>query len=254
MTRRAATAPRPQRPPPGVAVRDQTDDQGLSLIELVLAMGLFALVAVMGAQALTGMMRMRADLTARADQSAALSELTSLLRADLAALVPMLFYPPDRGAPRSALGFSRQENAVRLTLSRGGMAQFDSPLPPSGQQSRQPASGLATGRVEWQLQNGQLSRAVWFSLMPADRSSYHQVATGLETRLGGVQDLRLRSYWPQIGWVAGAQAHGLQAGAVSDDDRAGIVREVYSSTLPLAVELTLVTGDFGEISLIESLK
>jgi len=250
MTRRATTVPRPQRLPPGGAARDQTRDQGLSLIELVLAMGLFALVAVMGAQALSGMMRMRADLTARADQSAALGELTSLLRADLAALVPMLFYPPDRGAPRSALGFSRQENAVRLTLSRGGMARFDSPQPPSSQ----PASGMATGRVEWQLQNGQLSRAVWSSLMPADHSSYHQVATGLEPRLGGVQDLRLRSYWPQIGWVAGAQAHGLQPDAVSDGDRAGTVSEIYSSTLPLAVELTLVTGNFGEISLVESLK
>ncbi|WP_417701870.1 type II secretion system protein GspJ [Pseudophaeobacter sp.] len=251
MTRRATTAPRPQRPPPdGVTARDQTRDQGLSLIELVLAMGLFALVAVMGAQALTGMMRLRGDLTARADQSAALSELTSLLRADLAALVPMLFYPPDRGPPRSALGFSHRENAVRLSLSRGGMARFDSPLPPTSQ----PARGMATGRVEWQLQNGQLSRAVWSSLMPADRSSYHQVATGLAPRLGGVQDLRLRSYWPQIGWVAGAQAHGLQPGAVSDGDQAGIGSEVYSSSLPLAVELTLVTGNFGEISLIESLK
>lgn len=227
-------------------------DQGLSLIELVLAMAIFALVAVMGAQALTGMIRMRADLTHRSDQTAALAEVTSLLRGDLNALVPMLFYPPQGAAPQAALRFVPGRQGTVLSLSRGGIAQFD-------RGGNTPArAGIKTGRVEWHLQEGQLSRSFWPSLIPADPRS--QVQTGAEfgAALGGIEALRLRSYWPQIGWVNGSQAQGLAptsitAGA-SDADSGTAAVEVYSDSLPLAIELTLVTGSFGEISLVESLR
>ena len=66
-------------------------DRGLSLIELVAAMAIFALVAVMGAQALGGMIRLRQGIAARSAEAAALDRTASLLRADLAAVVPMLF-------------------------------------------------------------------------------------------------------------------------------------------------------------------
>jgi len=238
-------------------------DRGISLIELVLAMAIFALVAVMGAQALTGMIRMRDGLTSRSSQTAALAEVTSLLRADLSALVPMLFYPPDRAAPQAALRFRRRGDTTVLALSRGGLAQFDSSRT-GGLGSQPPGldaglkTGLKTGRVEWRLQNGALSRRFWPSLIPADPRSRLQTGQQLGAELGGISALRLRSYWPQIGWVDGATTQGLgsgsvTAGAADSDSSAGTI-ETYSDTLPLAVELTLVTGHFGDITLVESLK
>lgn len=234
-------------------------DRGISLIELVLAMAIFALVAVMGAQALTGMIRMRDGLTSRSSQTAALAEVTSLLRADLSALVPMLFYPPDRAAPQAALRFRRRGDTTVLALSRGGLAQFDSSRTSSlGSQPPGLNVGLKTGRVEWRLQNGALSRRFWPSLIPADPRSRLQTGQQLGAELGGISALRLRSYWPQIGWVDGATTQGLgsgpvTAGAADSDSSAGVI-ETYSDTLPLAVELTLVTGNFGDITLVESLK
>ncbi|MEP2716392.1 type II secretion system protein GspJ [Pseudophaeobacter sp.] len=248
------------RSPKACSPEAAPQDRGLSLIELVLAMGLFALVAVMGAQALTGMLRLRDDLEARGTRSAALAEVTSLLRADLSALVPMLFYPPNRAPPQSALSYQRRGGDTHLALSRGGLPRFVTGLSSAGF-STGLSTGFSTGRVEWQVQDGQLSRGVWPSLIPAAASARQpQVIWGDSTALGGVQDLRLRSYWPQIGWVDGVQPQGGSASPPSlttgaaDSDGAGLASEVYSSTLPLAVELTLVTGAFGEITLLESLQ
>ncbi|WP_417714518.1 prepilin-type N-terminal cleavage/methylation domain-containing protein [Pseudophaeobacter arcticus] len=255
-------APESQAPNNQTSPQAAASDRGLSLIELVLAMAIFALVAVMGAQALTGMIRMRDGLTSRSSQTAALAEVTSLLRADLSALVPMLFYPPERAAPQAALRFWRRGEVTVLALSRGGLAQFDTGR--NGALGSQPPglkTGLKTGRVEWRLQNGQLSRSFWPSLIPADPRSRLQTGPPLGAALGGITALHLRSYWPQTGWVEGtapAQDPGsgigsITGGAADDDSTAGAV-EVYSDTLPLAVELTLVTGHFGKISLVESLK
>ena len=55
-------------------------DRGLTLIELVVAMAVFALVAVMGLQSLSGSLRMRDGLTARAEDSAALAQAIAVLR------------------------------------------------------------------------------------------------------------------------------------------------------------------------------
>lgn len=238
------------------APQDQSarPDRGISLIELVLAMAIFALVAVLGAQALTGMLRMRDDLVIRSDQSAALAELTSLLRADLAALVPMLFYPPDRAAPRSALRFEPAGPSAKLSLSRAGLSRFDSEAAAS-------TASLQPIRVEWLLHQGQLSRRVWPSLFPARadaRSAPVPWPSAERDRgFGPIEALRLRSYWPQIGWVEGAHSRASANAtptAAGDSDSTAVASEVYSNSLPLAVELTLVTRDHGEISLVESLK
>ncbi|UWQ35180.1 prepilin-type N-terminal cleavage/methylation domain-containing protein (plasmid) [Leisingera sp. M527] len=214
-------------------------DRGLSLIELVAAMAVFALVAVLGAQALGGMIRMRGTLEARAAETAALEQALSLLRADLSAAVPMLFYPPGRGAPQSALSL----HGGVLALSAGGQPA----LVPDPQ-------ALGLQRIEWQLQGGRLSRRAWPALIPASAASRSPAVTVLE----GVSGLRVRSYWEGPGWVEGTATLSPQpqagTGAAADADRAGSAPEVYSSTLPLAVELQLETKGFGSIRLLETLK
>lgn len=251
--------------------QERPQERGISLIELVLAMAIFALVAVLGAQALTGMLRMREDLTARAAQATALSEVTSLLRADLSALVPMLFYPPGGSAPQSALRFDHQGATGLLSLSRAGSAEFDmgqNTVRNGGASRGQAERGadLRPIRVEWRLQQGALNRRVWPSLFPAEVTGLSPPVTWpspeVRAALGPIQALRLRSYWPQIGWVEGTQSATLPRGnslggataGSPDSDRGARAHEVYSSSLPLAVELTLVTRDHGNISLLESLK
>lgn len=209
-------------------------DRGLSLIELVAAMAIFALVAVMGAQALGGMIRLRQSTAEHSAEAAALDQAVSLLRADLGALVPMLFYPPGRAAPQSALRF---ENGV-LALSAAGRAG------PSD-------AGPGLQRIEWQLANGRLSRRFWAALTPAGTAAQQPRMPVLE----GVRALHLRSYWDETGWRDGASLLQLPAPpGGGDSDQAGPAPEVYSSSLPLAVELTLDTRAFGRITLVESLK
>lgn len=223
-------------------------DHGLSLIELVVAMAIFALVAVMGTQALTGMMRMRDGLTARSEQTAALAQAVSLLRADLAAMMPMLFYPPARATPRSALVFSGAPGTRTLALSRSGGFGPDQ-IPPIGLQT-----GLGLQRAEWHLRGGRLSRRIWPALMPARASAQSPALPVLE----GVRDLRLRSYWEGPGWIDGPRpaAFGTDRPdqAATDEDAAAGAAELYSDTLPLAVELVIDTVEFGTITLVETLK
>lgn len=212
-------------------------DRGLSLIELVAAMAIFALVAVMGAQALGGMIRLRQGIAARSAEAAALDRTASLLRADLAAVVPMLFYPPGRAAPQSALSF---RNGV-LALSAGGQPGLDSTA----------ASSAGLQRIEWQLAGGQLSRRFWTALTPASAAARQPQMPVLD----GVTGLHLRSYWEGTGWRDGVQPLALPPPPGStDSDQAGAAPEVYSSTLPLAVEVTLDTRAFGRITLVETLK
>lgn len=213
-------------------------DHGLSLLELVAAMAIFALVAVLGVQALSGMIRMREDLIQRSKRAAELDRTVSLLRADLSAVVPMLFYPPERAPPQSAVRF---RNGV-LALSVSGQSRL----------TDHGSAGLH--RIEWQLQNERLSRRIWPALTPARATAQNPAMPVLE----GVTGLRLRSYWETQGWVDGVAPTTLQptpdTGHASDGDHSGPAPEIYSSTVPLALELILETRNFGRLSLVETLK
>ncbi|WP_323783830.1 type II secretion system protein GspJ [Thalassovita sp.] len=224
--------------PRGAATR------GLTLIELVLAMALFALVAVMGAQALTGMIRMRDDLSARSGRAGDLALATGLLRADLSAALPMLFYPPGGAAPQSALRFRQGVFAITV----GGQ-----PVLRPGPDGILPDH--ANIRVEYRLEpsNQTLFRRNWAALTPARAEALSPETVVLT----GVTGLRLRSYWDETGWIDGvAPPAGVQTGneASSDGDVAGPAPEVYSDTLPDAVELTLDTENYGSVTLLEALK
>ncbi len=214
--------------------------RGLTLIELVVAMAIFALVAVMGLQSLTGSMRMRDRLLTLDAQTGALGQTLALLRHDLQALVPMLFYPPG-GSPRSAIDLSRDGGTLSLSLD--------------GQPVLPPQTGPGMARAQWHHDpaTARLSRQVWPTLFPASAA----VAAPDVVALEGVTALRLRSYWEGIGWVPGVQSTVPVAAAELGSDSDGgqsRVAESYSSALPLAIELVLETRDFGSIRLLETLQ
>lgn len=237
MTRTRLFKPRPSR--------SCRTTQGLTLIELVVALGIFALVAIMGVQSLSISLNLRDQLSARAAQANALGQGIALLRNDLSAVVPLLFYPPGKAAPRSAL---RPMQAGRgFSLSLGGQPALTLPLGAVDAAPKQ--------RVDWRLdpQTARLTRSAWPTLYPLnDRQKGPEVPA-----LEGVTGLSFRSYWTGQGWVPGLRPPEgvVQSGrsvVTGDDDKGGgIAPEVYSSSLPRAVEITLDTRDFGQIVLME---
>lgn len=215
------------------------DDRGLTLIELVVALAVFALIAVMGVQALQGTLRMRDALGSRDSRAAEMARATALLRQDLGALAPLLFFPPD-GPPQSAL--FAPPDGLALTLG--------------GQPTLTPGN-LARQRAVWRLDpaTGTLSRGLWPGLAPA---SAVEAAPDV-AMLSGVTGLRLRSYWEGVGWQPGAinlspAAAPADAAPADEDGARARVANRFASTLPAAVEVTLEVADFGPIVLVESLK
>ncbi|MCR9272934.1 MULTISPECIES: type II secretion system protein GspJ [Mameliella] len=209
--------------------------RGLTLIELVVAMALFSLVAVMGMQTLNGTIRTRDALGGRDDRDRALAVTLALLRSDLDRAAPMVFHAPD-GPPQSALTFDGSVLALTVSALDGTTAPFQ--------------------RVEWRYDRatGGLSRASWPVSAPASAAQRNPDRVFLT----GVESVRLRSYWEVQGWVEGAGA-GLVGPAADapdalDEDRTfARVANLYSDVLPSAVELTFNLDGLGEIRLLEAL-
>lgn len=212
-------------------------DRGLSLIELVVAMALFALVAVMGMQTLNGTIRSRDVLTARDDRDQDLGLTLALLRSDLDRVAPLLFFPPD-SPPQSALHqvAGQDQFALSIAAPTGADAPFQ--------------------RAEWRLDReaGVLSRRYWPVTTPARDSQ----RTPEREFLAGVQALRLRSYWTGYGWVEGTGAdlfaNAPPPSAADGDAAFALLANTYSDTLPAAIEITLVLDGLGDIRMIEVLQ
>ena len=219
--------------------------RGLTLIELVTALALFALVAVMGLQALTANLRMREQLVRMDQQAAELSLGLTLLRSDLSALLPLLFHPPGGGS-RSAIHLS--EDGLTLSFTIGGQPAL------SAGPGVKP--GLGLHRVQWRLDvpSQRLMRRVWVGLSPAsDQSLRPEVAY-----LSGVSGFGLRSLWPQLGWrpgvVSGVQTVAPDLGGGDGDGVMVRLADSYSDTLPQALELSLQIDGLGPLRLLEALR
>lgn len=213
-------------------------DHGLSLIELVVAMALFALVAVMGLQGLSGSLRLGDRLRDMDRETAALGFAVDVLRNDLTAIVPMLFFPPGARPPVSALSYSGDGQSLAMSL--GGQPTLD--------------GETRNMRAQWRLApaDGTLRRQVWPLLTPATAAT----ASPERVILSGVTEVTVESYWSGFGWVPGVTIPGVLNAptATIDEDQAGSAPEVYSDLLPLAVAVVITTERYGEIRLVEGLQ
>lgn len=225
------------RPP-----RPNHPTSGLTLIELVAAMAVFALVAVMGLQALTGSLRLRDRLGARAETAEDLSLALTLLRNDLSAMMPLAFHPPGSSRPQSALVLS--PDGTRLGFSIGGQPDL-APLQTRG-----------LHRVEWRVDSarGALTRQVWPVLQPASPTARQPEVTVLQ----GVRGISLRSHWPDQGWRAGVTSgvapEAPDPGGGDSDGSLIALTNSYSSTLPNAIEVTLQIDGLGAVTVLEALR
>ncbi|MDR6267603.1 type II secretion system protein GspJ [Roseobacter sp. N2S] len=191
-------------------------ERGFTLLELIVVLAVFALVATMSLQAMTGTLRTRDRLVKVESQTAEITRVLALLRADLQAAVPLEFHDVN-GQIQSS--FEIAQGSEQLAFSVSG--RFALP----GEQS----AGL--GRVIWRFDRStqQVLRQSWPTLIPADRASLSPevvVATGIS----GFDVRRLDG---DGNWVSGPD-DSLGAGT--------------SSGLPRAVDVVIDTAAFGRIS------
>ncbi|GGA29435.1 type II secretion system protein GspJ [Neptunicoccus cionae] len=194
-----------------------TDQQaGFTLIELIVVLAVFALVATMSLQAMTGTLRTRDRLAGVAEQTAQTTRVLALLRSDLESAVPLEFHDVS-GRIRSS--FDIAQGSVEMAISVSGRHG----LP--GEQ----VTGL--GRVIWRYDRGAgvLTRQSWPVLNPADRGSVGpQVVVG-----EGITGFEVRRLDGDGNWVSGPDPN-LGAGS--------------SSGLPRAVDVVIDTDAFGRIN------
>jgi general secretion pathway protein J len=190
-------------------------DRGMTLMELIVVLAVFSLVAILSLQALSGTLRHRDRLVELDTKTADLTLMLSLLRADLNAALPMSFNTPE-GEQRSAFDISPARDMVALSVS----GKFDL----SGESS----AGL--GRVIWRFDpdQSQLIRQSWPVLIPADFGSLSPEVIVAK----GITGMEIRTMTSSYAWVSG-----------DDPTISGV-----SSSLPRAVQVVLQTTDFGRIT------
>lgn len=156
---------------------------GFTMVELLAALAIFALVAVMAAQALNGALRQRDGLAARDDAATALSRSLALMRRDLESSLPLAYYPAGSGESEPAL--DEIAGGAGFALSIGGHPRL------SGERG----DGLA--RVLWRVDPARavLTRQHWPGLAPAAQDQ----AGPLRDMLGGVTALSIAPLgeWPE---------------------------------------------------------
>ncbi len=203
------------RPP---ASPQPAGETGFSLLELVVVVAIFALVAIMSVQALRGTLRAQQTLDAKAETNAGLTLALARLRLDLESAVALTFQDAD-GVEQPALRLGPADG--RMGLSVAGMARF----------SDEPGAGL--GRIEWRLNpdSAQIMRRYWPTLIPARKQ-----AGGPELAvMNDVRDLQIWTFSAETGWIAGWPAPENPA------------------SLPLAIRVVIETGALGRLELVEFL-
>jgi general secretion pathway protein J len=200
----------------------RTHASGFTLLEVLVAVGIFALFSAMAYGSLLRILDTRDRLETERDYWRTLNLALMQVEDDLAQARPrtvrgadgLLIRPAFRGQPVD----SRALGEPSLEFTRGGQVVLGDGARPDMQ------------RVGYQLRDGILSRLVWPALdQPA--VSEPRAAPLLEL----VEELRVRFYAKSGGWV-GSWPVTAQTGAVSPN-----------TALPEAVEMTLKIDGRGEI-------
>ena len=187
--------------------------QGFTLLEVLIAVAVFAVVGVMAYGGLQAVLTQQAIARDNADRFRALQFAVHQVSRDLLQLNPRPVREPLGDGYRAAL-YSDPRGEVLLEFTRGGWTN------PLGQPR------AAVQRVAYALEEDRLLRRHWF--VPDQTLGEEPVEREV---LSGVQEVRLRFFGPG-GW-----SEEWPAGGAGGDP----------SLRPLAVEITLELEDWGEI-------
>ena len=187
--------------------------RGFTLLEVLIAVAVFAVVGVMAYGGLQAVLAQQAIARDNADRFRELQFAVQQVSRDLLQLNPRPVREPLGDGYRAAL-YSDPRGEVLLEFTRGGWTN------PLGQPR------AAVQRVAYVLEDDLLLRRHWF--VPDQTLGEEPVEREL---LSGVQEVRLRFFGPG-GW-----SEAWPAGGVGADP----------SLRPLAVEIALELEDWGEI-------
>ena len=187
--------------------------RGFTLLEVLIAVAVFAVVGVMAYGGLQAVLSQQAIARDNADRFRELQFAVQQVSRDLLQLNPRPVREPLGDGYRAAL-YSDPRGEVLLEFTRGGWTN------PLGQPR------AAVQRVAYVLEDDLLLRRHWF--VPDQTLGEEPVEREL---LSGVEEVRLRFFGPG-GW-----SEEWPAGGVGADP----------SLRPLAVEITLELEDWGEI-------
>ena len=187
--------------------------RGFTLLEVLIAVAVFAVVGVMAYGGLQAVLGQQAIAQANAERFRELQFAVQQITRDLAQLNPRPVREPIGDGYRPAL-YSDPRSNVLIELTRGGWTN------PLGQPRP------AVQRVAYALEQDRLLRRHWF--VPDQTLGQEPFERELLT---GVVEVRLRFFGPG-GW-----ADAWPGGQVAADP----------SLRPLAVEVTLELEDWGEI-------
>lgn len=200
-------------------MRRARSESGVSLIEMLVVLTLFATVALIGTSVLAQLLRNERQLAEQGRQADRLAYALALLRADLRAALAVPFQAPD-GAVHPA--FDAPAGTTGFALSLGGQAEpFD--------------TGPGTARVIWRLDASAdvLVRERWPSLTP----KAPEMQSPPVPILPGVRAIMVEGYSAATGWTQGFPRQGAPPG-----------------TLPLALRVTLTHRDFGPLQTVVALR
>lgn len=212
-------------------------NRGFTLLEMMVVIGLFALVAAMAYGGLMAVMKTRVALEQRLDRIAELQKAYWLLRDDFQNGVdrPIL---DNNGVPQPALRYVGLERRVDFT--RGGWAN---PL-------RLPRATLRRVGYWWDSDNKTLVRRTWPVLDRAPQTE--PVDTTLLADVDGLSwrfldgNGQWQQEWPtQQATVQGVAQAALNAAQTATPNPASALQR--SPPPPVAVEMTLDTGDWGRL-------
>lgn len=183
----------------------RSTEHGFTLIEVMIALAIFAMIAAAGVAILAFSVRAGAATGTRLDGSAALARTVSIMSADLAQAIDRPTRDEGGAVRPSFVGEQGATAAPLLSLVRGGWSNLDGAARPGLQ------------KVAYQVEHGALERIAWPQLDGAPPLAPAVLMTG-------VTDVRLRYR------LAGAWSDRW------DPARTGVA-------LPQAAEVTIVRRD-----------
>ncbi|MGV6811845.1 MAG: type II secretion system protein GspJ [Brevirhabdus sp.] len=199
----------------GPAYQPKGRDDGFTLVELLAALAVFGLLAIMGVQTLNGTVRAQSQLQGIEARGGELTRMLTLLRADLDAAAPLDFLPPS-GLPQPPVYY----DVVTQTLS----------LTTAGRPRLPDEKSAGVTRVSWRFDplNQRLLRDSWPLLHPASDAARRETMQILQE----VTRMEIEVFIPESGWV--------RAELNADE-------HLLSQTLPAGISVSLETKRHGRL-------
>jgi len=205
--------------------------RGFTLVELLVALGISALVAALAYAGIGSAIGASAGMQQEVRQLAYLQRALNIIEEDLGQAVPRAIVDA-YGNDQPAFRGGRYQD-VLLEFTRGGVA------------NPQQLARSDLQRVRYVLKDGVLWRQWWTALDRADANGTPQSAVLLE----GVENLQLGFLAPPAEGAAPADYYSLATSAALWDNAWTSARLApgLAAPLPLAVNLQFTLADFGEV-------